>query len=106
MATKEQIDAANELVRMGQEMGTEFDAMPRSPAGYFPDWKPARKPPPDDRKVLIWWTRAEEEDYAPKPGVAFGIYVHSLGEWRPAGCNGNFNDQVTHWDYLPSGPGK
>lgn len=76
------------------------------PAGYFPDWKPAIKPPPDDRKVLIWRTRAEEEDYAPKPGVAFGRYVHSLGEWRPAGCNGNFNDQVTHWDYLPSGPGK
>lgn len=69
------------------------------------NWKSVKKElPPDDRKVLIWWTRADEENYRPKPGVAFGRYVHALNEWRPTGCNGNFNDQVTHWDFLPEGP--
>lgn len=74
-------------------------------ADWLPDWKPATKPPPDGRVVLIWWTRAfTSDDYRPVPGPAFGRYVHGLKEWRPSGCNGNFNDEVTHWDYLPKGP--
>jgi hypothetical protein len=61
--------------------------------------------PTDDRKVLIWWSRAEDdENFRPVPGVAFGRYIHCLKEWRPVGCNGNFNDQVTHWMPPPEPP--
>lgn len=70
------------------------------------DWKRTdQELPPDDRTVMIWWLRAEEgDDFRPKPGPAFGRYIHALKEWRPSGCNGDFSDQITHWDYKPEGP--
>jgi len=61
--------------------------------------------PPEDSNVLIWWLCAEHDDrYRLKPGIHFGKYLHGLNEWRPLGCSGNFNDEVTHWAYLPKGP--
>jgi len=61
--------------------------------------------PSDDRRVLIWWLRAvEDNSFQSIPGCCFGKYIHSLKQWRPAGCNGDYSSEVTHWKETPSGP--
>jgi len=68
-------------------------------------WIDSNNPPDTDRRVLIWWLRATEDKlFNPIPGDAFGRYLQVLKQWRPDGCNGDWNDEVTHWAEVPTGP--
>ncbi len=68
-------------------------------------WIDSKSPPSDDRRVLIWWLRAlDDKSLKSRPGCCFGKYVHSLKEWRPTGCNGDYSSEVTHWKETPNGP--
>lgn len=64
-------------------------------------WIPSAQPPTTSDPVLIWWETTSIMD---KPRVFIGQYLHELKQWRPLGCNGNFNNQVTHWRPMPQPP--
>lgn len=51
--------------------------------------------------VLIWYF-GTLPDFTEEWHVRIGEHV--CGHWRPVGSNGNFDDRVSHWMPLPSGP--
>jgi hypothetical protein len=70
------------------------------------EWKDCKKEQPEDKvKVIIWYLRADFDNEGNHiPGVCFGRFYKTLGQWRPEGGNGDFTDLIIYWKPAPKGP--